>query len=208
MCFYGNCFVFTLSHWAVCARWAPRWKEEHHDVCRHLESYSSAFRLSVFCFRLSAHVSRQGRNWGVRHAPWPQGHQEVWHWWGHRGVEGHPQQVNVADAACNGCHVCNEAPGHFSAFNNWSSSSKPSWGSGWLSPLLMIWRPGRPEHKKVWWHEARLYPFRVLVGKVWQGVLQDCVLASLEALKYQWEGQLRKHEETMRFAYLGLGLCR
>ena len=50
MCFYRNCFVFTLSHWAVCARWAPRWKEEHHDVCRHLESYSSAFRLSFFFF--------------------------------------------------------------------------------------------------------------------------------------------------------------
>ena len=38
--------------------------------------------------------------------------------------------------------------GHFSAFSNWSSSSKPSWGSGWLSPLLMIWRPGRLEKQK------------------------------------------------------------
>ena len=34
--------------------------------------------------------------------------------------------------------------GHFSAFSNWSSSSKPSWGSGWLSPLLMMTR------EKIW----------------------------------------------------------
>ena len=79
----------------------------------------SAFRLSIFGLsisRLSAHVCRQGCNWGVRHAPRPQGHQEVWHWWGHRGAQGHPQQVNVADAACNGCHVCNEALWSFFRF--------------------------------------------------------------------------------------------
>ena len=34
--------------------------------------------------------------------------------------------------------------GHFSAFSNWSSSSKPFWGSGWLSPLLMMTR------EKIW----------------------------------------------------------
>ena len=50
-------------------RWTP-WREEvHHDVCW------------------------QGRHGGVRHAPWPQGHQEVRHWWRHCGAEGHHQEV-------------------------------------------------------------------------------------------------------------------
>ena len=153
MCFYRTCFVFTLSHWAVCARWAPRWKEEHHDVCRHLESYSSAFRLSVFCLfsafgsclqartqlrsSTCSMTARSSRSMALMRAPW------CW------------RAPSASECGRFG-HVCNEAPGHFSAFIDWSSSSKPSWGSGWLSPLLMIWRPGRPEHKKVWWHEARL----------------------------------------------------
>ena len=112
-----------------------------------LETDSSAFRLSIFGLsvsRLSAHVCRQGCNWGVRHAPRPQGHQEVWHWWGTVVLKGTLSKWMWRMRPAMVATFAMRPYGHFSAFSNWSSSSKPSWGSGWLSPLLMMTR------EKIW----------------------------------------------------------
>ena len=104
---YRMFFLFRLH--PVSARWAPWWKEIDHDVRRfgvprgvlwlfYLVHFSCAkCRVEYLSLSPSCDVCRKGCDWGVRHAPWPQGHQEVWHWWGHCCAQGHLEEVNMAD---------------------------------------------------------------------------------------------------------------
>ena len=150
MTFVGSAL---LPRCTACARWAPWWKEVHYDVCRcyperlHWNRFRqlfgfSIFGLSVFGFRLMSagkdateefdmlHDRKVIKKYGIDEGTVVlKGTLSKWMW--------RMRPAMVATFAMR-------PYGHFSAFSNWSSSSKPSWGSGWLSPLLMMTR------EKIW----------------------------------------------------------